>query len=436
MHILSLDVHNLFGIYNYSFQFRPDDSRLTILTGPNGYGKTTILKIISSLNVSGLYYFYTLKFDRIDVSFDDSSALAIESIVSEPHIHDTVPHGQMDKKASSEKQVIFTWQKGDAVIASFKYENKEIRKAQIDTLFEKSVRYNRHPQYSREDDDRDKILYTRDFNYKLARRQNQDGFMMQLEQLRTKFIPANRIYLTKENEDAELPIERIENGIQEKLNEIRIIYNSESTADDARFVNDLLSARESEVISRDHYEEISNKLQKNVDLFFQYLSIKIDIPSFDESKKDILSYYINRIDRKLTKCADLIGWIKLFDDMLQEKKFASKTVIYTPQQGIRVKSDSGDFIAAERLSSGEQNEIVMLYDMIFDLPDNSILLVDEPENSLHVAWQNMVVGDLQRIADAKHLQVIVATHSPTIVRYGKEFTQDLYYKQKSYESKS
>ena len=122
--------------------------------------------------------------------------------------------------------------------------------------------------------------------------------------------------------------------------------------------------------------------------------------------------------------------------MLQEKKFASKAVIYTPQQGIRVKSDSGDFIAAERLSSGEQNEIVMLYDMIFDLPDNSILLVDEPENSLHVAWQNMVVGDLQRIADAKHLQVIVATHSPTIVRYGKEFTQDLYYKQKSYESKS
>lgn len=82
------------------------------------------------------------------------------------------------------------------------------------------------------------------------------------------------------------------------------------------------------------------------------------------------------------------------------------------------------------MSSGEQNEIVMLYDMIFDLPDNSILLIDEPENSLHVAWQNMIISDLQRIADEKQLQVIIATHSPTIVRYGKEYVHDLYFMQK------
>ena len=409
---------------------------MTILTGPNGYGKTTILKIISSLNVADLYYFYTLKFDSIRVRFNDDSVLVIKSEFPEPKNSGNIPDELMDIKASTEKQVSFTWSKKDAVIASFRYEPREIEKVRKEILPERTLGFRGFIYYESEDKDRNKVLFTKEFNYRLAGIQGQDGFMMQLEQLRSKFIPANRIYPAGENSGVQLPIERIQDSIRGKLNEIRDIYNRESTSDDARFVSELLMAKESETISRESYEELSGRLQRNVELFSEYLSIRIDIPAFNESKKDILGYYINRIDRKLEKCSDLMRRIKLFDDMLQEKKFADKSVTYTPQQGIRVKSDSGDFVDVDKLSSGEQNEIVMLYDMIFDLPDNSVLLVDEPENSLHVAWQNMVVSDLRRIAEEKHLQVVIATHSPTIVRYGKEFARDLYYMQKSEESES
>jgi len=61
------------------------------------------------------------------------------------------------------------------------------------------------------------------------------------------------------------------------------------------------------------------------------------------------------------------------------------------------------------------------------VPDQGILLIDEPENSLHVAWQKTVVDDMKKIADIKRLQIIIATHSPSIVSKGFSMTKDLYY---------
>lgn len=94
---------------------------------------------------------------------------------------------------------------------------------------------------------------------------------------------------------------------------------------------------------------------------------------------------------------------------------------------MRIESVTGEFIDVTLLSSGEQHEVVLLYNLIFEVPDSSILLVDEPENSLHVAWQQMIISDLMQIAKIKKLQLIVATHSPTIVSYGRDYAVDLFY---------
>jgi len=69
----------------------------------------------------------------------------------------------------------------------------------------------------------------------------------------------------------------------------------------------------------------------------------------------------------------------------------------------------------------------MLYHLIYEVPDQGLLLIDEPENSLHVAWQKTIVDDMKEIADIKRLQIIIATHSPSIVSKGLSMTQDLYY---------
>lgn len=57
-----IHIKNLFGLYNYNIDFfHEDENKLTILTAPNGYGKTTVLTILDSLSPESLYYFYLLK---------------------------------------------------------------------------------------------------------------------------------------------------------------------------------------------------------------------------------------------------------------------------------------------------------------------------------------------------------------------------------------
>ena len=64
----------------------------------------------------------------------------------------------------------------------------------------------------------------------------------------------------------------------------------------------------------------------------------------------------------------------------------------------------------EMLSSGEQHELVALYDLLFRVPNNAFILIDEPELSLHVAWQEEFLRDLQEIAKLSefgYLQLIL-----------------------------
>ncbi|WP_163008234.1 AAA family ATPase, partial [Pseudomonas viridiflava] len=45
----------------------------------------------------------------------------------------------------------------------------------------------------------------------------------------------------------------------------------------------------------------------------------------------------------------------------------------------------------------------------------SLLLIDEPEISLHVGWQKSFISDLQSIQKLVGFDAMIATHSPFIV---------------------
>ncbi|EFC3901873.1 AAA family ATPase, partial [Escherichia coli] len=47
MKLIHLKVKKLFGLLDYEIPL--DNNEITMLTGPNGYGKTMILKIINSI---------------------------------------------------------------------------------------------------------------------------------------------------------------------------------------------------------------------------------------------------------------------------------------------------------------------------------------------------------------------------------------------------
>lgn len=69
MKISKLNVYGMFGEFNYELDFNRFEDNVTILTAPNGYGKSTILKIIDK--------FFNKKFDQL---FDESfTSFEIES---------------------------------------------------------------------------------------------------------------------------------------------------------------------------------------------------------------------------------------------------------------------------------------------------------------------------------------------------------------------
>ena len=78
MKLKSLKIEALFNTFSYDLHFDSQDKYL-ILTGINGYGKTTILNMISALANKDLYYFYTVPFASIDFGFEDESVLSLSS---------------------------------------------------------------------------------------------------------------------------------------------------------------------------------------------------------------------------------------------------------------------------------------------------------------------------------------------------------------------
>ena len=82
--------------------------------------------------------------------------------------------------------------------------------------------------------------------------------------------------------------------------------------------------------------------------------------------------------------------------------------------GIVIK-DGKNNIPLKLLSSGEKQILVLFYELIFNTNKNMILLIDEPELSLHIVWQEQFMDDLEKIIKLNNIKVIVATHSPQII---------------------
>ena len=78
-------------------------------------------------------------------------------------------------------------------------------------------------------------------------------------------------------------------------------------------------------------------------------------------------------------------------------------------------NDIKDDIKLDELSTGEQQLFIRALSLkMMDLKD-CIILIDEPETSLHPNWQNHILRVYQNIAKAGDNQLIIATHSPQII---------------------
>ncbi|MEN4766327.1 AAA family ATPase [Pantoea agglomerans] len=115
-----------------------------------------------------------------------------------------------------------------------------------------------------------------------------------------------------------------------------------------------------------------------------------------KEKKDSISYKMNLFIRKLNK---------LFD--------GRKVFYVSDSNEISFVCGLKDDLSLFDLSSGEKQLLILIGEVLLNEHNPCIFIADEPEISLHVSWQEMLVDTMSELNS--NMQLIFATHSPDIV---------------------
>jgi len=78
--------------------------------------------------------------------------------------------------------------------------------------------------------------------------------------------------------------------------------------------------------------------------------------------------------------------------------------------------DNNEHLTIPNLSSGERQLIYIMLKAANTSLENTILLMDEPEISLHLSWQEKLIDSITQINP--NCQLIIVTHSPAILMKG------------------
>ncbi len=126
----------------------------------------------------------------------------------------------------------------------------------------------------------------------------------------------------------------------------------------------------------------------------------VDSLVFEKDKKSSEAYYIiQQILDKIFQGFDLQIKFKGLD--------RNREVIF--------KNDLSDNIKIEELSAGEQELITKTLSLYLADIKDTVILIDEPEGSLHPKWQSRITDIYKEFADKNNNQIIFATHSPHII---------------------
>jgi len=109
--------------------------------------------------------------------------------------------------------------------------------------------------------------------------------------------------------------------------------------------------------------------------------------------------------------------VNSFNNIFKDTDFVTK--LYDLDKNLRpiFKTITGENITIEKLSSGEKQLYARVISLLILEPKNSIILMDEPELSLHPSWQQIILNVYKNIGSNN--QFFIATHSPHILASAK-----------------
>jgi predicted ATPase len=393
MKLISIGITKLFGQFDYTIKLNQKEN-ITIITGPNGYGKSTILNIIWNVFKTDFSYILKLKFDQIVFWIDNNQSISIirhrESskvkTLAEDHIV-TQTGAFLVTQPRDVLNLIFI--DGDKEVESF-FLDDETNIGQKTKIF--SALRSLSVYFIKDQRLVQNIIPTRDGLSKRDGSIKRDGKPVAMDTIKILSHDLREILTEKQNEEKKL-IDELSPSLTKRFKDYKTI------------------------LSLSEYQERFKKLSQKYKKLQEYGIYYNDLESTEYEGDDRRFFSLNLEDweKKTSVYNDLLAKLDLFVEILGNKGLANKKINVNATRGFFFTAGKNEELDLTALSSGEQHETILLYELIFKARPNSLVLIDEPETSMHVAWQYEFIPDLKKIIDVNPLLFFIATHSPDII---------------------
>lgn len=439
--LTKVEVYGLFGHFDHQISFPPDWD-FVIIHGVNGVGKTMVLDLIKCLTTGDIYRLAQIPFHAATLTFEDKTKLEVERVRTE----EPVRSRDADREGNLGLRLEF----------SLSEPGKRAHKGVVDnTIFEPRTREMLEqltPLWATDPDafmdpTRGDRISTQEalerYRHMLpARLREQAEVTRALPAAISKYWQSANVYLIETQRllssdqspaeprraRAERPPERmptvmrfsqdVASRIQKALSEL----GQRSQELDRTFPSRLVKPAtrggtpdESDV--RRRYND-QLKLRRRLTTISVLDAFGADLPlpreQLDPVVLRVMTEFLTDSEEKFKVVEPLLDRLELLTRVLN-KKFQYKRVTVDRRRGFVVLTQDDHTLSPDQLSSGEQHELVLLYDLLFGAKDEALVLIDEPEISLHVNWQKTFLSDLREVSALARHRFLVATHSPNII---------------------
>lgn len=435
MRVIHLHATRKGGATAYSVPFQ---RRLTFLTGINGSGKTTIVRLLDAILDLRVRQLVNLRFERVSIEVEDHGEADIVTLenngescrLSHSAVSDTLEVPLRDlrerdsaRSATSDSSVYESFveaMSGHPVVALLRGE------AAVAPIFIDLER--RLDEFSDSALDRALAQHVRMANRHLARHAGPVGNAVRLaEEAYSRFSYERQLLLEdlkralilaaveRQDErtwDAESDVDRLRKTLRERATLIDTLSSTgigaqalsqrlEPTFKDvAAFVEKYAALPSGESIFAEEHQNLAIDYFSVKDHIDRILSLAQQVSEYSEKVRDAQSPIEN--------------YRTLVNSFFQE---SGKVLTFTERGQLRIDLPDGQSVAPNELSSGERQLLTILTHLTFHprARRSSLLMIDEPELSFHVSWQAKFVPALMELTESRGTQVILATHSPAII---------------------
>lgn len=420
--VTKISVEKLFGHYDYTLPNTPtaDISKLLIVYGDNGTGKTTILKLffylLSTRDRSGYKTrLAETKFKKFSIHFQNGfeiGAFREKGFIGSYEYY-------ISKKGKKIKSILLKANAQNAIQlepgSPEDYTYQEIlvylRNLNITTFYLSDDRkiLNSVTSGHNETNENQRIIF------------NDSDIIFSKEHERVaikKMLNERKIAL-------EPTIERLIDWIRNKIISGSRMGEKNSQVIFSDIIKNYITLSETETTIKDkdvllkELDSLENKIPSFVNLgLIDEIDTKTIRNSIKRAKTSeqikflstVISPFLEGINAKLKALELVEKTLNLFIQTINEY-FVNKEVSFNLSTGFLLKQIDGEDINFNWLSSGEKQLLLLLINTITSADDATIFIIDEPEISLNIKWQRKLIKTLLAFSNDKNIQFLLATHS-------------------------